>query len=196
MVVIDPREEFKDERRVWETIFADFSSGVAVVDTKSDFLAEHEHCDVIHFACHGRSSLVDYAKSGLDIDNERLSFSEVLDDLNLLQCRNVTLAACETGAATLTSHTRDEYSGLDCSFILSGASSTVATLWSVSHSVSVLFSWFFYTMVLGAGVSPGYALIDSNTFCPRERSRIYYAQCVIGMTRKEIKNSLTSLTAC
>ena len=156
MVVIDPSTDFREERTIWKTLFGEFFSGVTVVNTKNDFLTKHEDYDVIHFACHGSSSLVDHRKSALHIGNETLPFAEVFSDLNLLLCRNVTLAACETGAATSTSYVGDEYSGLDCSFLLSGAAGTVSTLWSVSHDISVLFSGLYYFMVF-SGESPARA---------------------------------------
>ncbi|MCC3530828.1 MAG: CHAT domain-containing protein [Microcoleus sp. PH2017_22_RUC_O_B] len=82
-----------------------------------------------HFGCHGEFEPDSPLESSLVFANkERLTLLEILN-LDLNQCRLVTLSACETGLTE--SKTSDEYIGLPFGFLLAGSPSMVTTLWKV-----------------------------------------------------------------
>jgi CHAT domain-containing protein len=95
-----------------------------------------------HFGCHGKfepdSPLESYLKLA---NNARLTLLEILN-LDLNQCRLVTLSACETGLTE--SKTSDEYIGLPFGFLLAGSPSMVSTLWEVDQLASTLLLMRFY----------------------------------------------------
>ncbi len=96
----------------------------------------------VHFGCHGEFKPDAPLESALILANkERLTLLEILN-LDLNQCRLVTLSACETGL-TETS-TTDEYIGLSSGFLLAGSRSIVSSLWEVDQLASTLLLIRFY----------------------------------------------------
>jgi CHAT domain-containing protein len=96
----------------------------------------------IHFACHSKFEPDSPLESFLVLaNNERLTLLEILN-LDLNQCRLVTLSACETGLTE--SKTSDEYIGLPFGFLLAGSPSIVSTLWEVDQLASTLLLMRFY----------------------------------------------------
>ncbi|OKH57878.1 CHAT domain-containing protein, partial [Scytonema sp. HK-05] len=124
---------------------------------------------VIHFSCHGyfdRNSPVDSAialadcispipadadsskrcrklANGDAIDLEKCLTLPDIFNLNLPECRLVTLSACETGLSDPFS-TSDEYIGLPSGFLKAGSSSIVSSLWSVDDFATALLMIRFY----------------------------------------------------
>ncbi|TAE95379.1 MAG: CHAT domain-containing protein [Oscillatoriales cyanobacterium] len=95
-----------------------------------------------HFGCHGKFEPDSPLESSLVFANkERLTLLEILN-LDLNQCRLVTLSACETGLTK--SKTSDEYIGLPFGFLLAGSPSIVSTLWEVDQVTSTLLLMRFY----------------------------------------------------
>ena len=95
-----------------------------------------------HFGCHGKFEPDSPLESSLVFANkERLTLLEILN-LDLNQCRLVTLSACETGLTQ--SKTSDEYIGLPFGFLLAGSPSMVSTLWEVDQLASTLLLIRFY----------------------------------------------------
>jgi CHAT domain-containing protein len=95
-----------------------------------------------HFGCHGKFEPDSPLESALQLaNNERLTLLEILN-LDLNQCRLVTLSACETGLTE--SKTSDEYIGLPFGFLLAGSPSMVSTLWEVDQLASTLLLMRFY----------------------------------------------------
>ncbi|MEG4359112.1 CHAT domain-containing protein, partial [Microcoleus sp. Aus8_D1] len=95
-----------------------------------------------HFGCHGEFEPDSPLESSLVFANkERLTLLEILN-LDLSQCRLVTLWACETGLTE--SKTSDEYIGLPFGFLLAGSPSMVSTLWKVDELASTLLLIRFY----------------------------------------------------
>jgi CHAT domain-containing protein/predicted enzyme related to lactoylglutathione lyase len=95
-----------------------------------------------HFGCHGEFEPDSPLESSLVFANkERLTLLEILN-LDLNQCRLVTLSACETGLTE--SRTSDEYIGLPFGFLLAGSPSMVSTLWKVDELASTLLLIRFY----------------------------------------------------
>ncbi|MCC3584264.1 MULTISPECIES: CHAT domain-containing protein [unclassified Microcoleus] len=96
----------------------------------------------IHFACHSKFEPDSPLESFLVLaNNERLTLLEILN-LDLNQCRLVTLCASETGLTE--SKTSDEYIGLPFGFLLAGSPSIVSTLWEVDQLASTLLLMRFY----------------------------------------------------
>jgi CHAT domain-containing protein len=95
-----------------------------------------------HFGCHGKFEPDSPLESALKLaNNERLTLLEILN-LDLNQCRLVTLSACETGLTE--SKNSDEYIGLPFGFLLAGSPSMVSTLWEVDQLASTLLLMRFY----------------------------------------------------
>ncbi|MEG4912480.1 CHAT domain-containing tetratricopeptide repeat protein [Microcoleus sp. B7-D4] len=95
-----------------------------------------------HFGCHGKFEPASPLESSLVFANkERLTLLEIFN-LDLNQCRLVTLSACETGLTE--SRTSDEYIGLPFGFLLAGSPSMVSTLWKVDELASTLLLIRFY----------------------------------------------------
>jgi CHAT domain-containing protein len=122
----------------------------------------------IHFSCHGSFNFDEPWKSALILSKARVaeeqnlahirhtnlrgggSFdlqkcltSEEIFNLNLTQCRLVTLSACETGLTDIKS-VSDEYIGLPSGFLYAGASNVVATLWTVNDLSTTFLMIKFY----------------------------------------------------
>ncbi|NQE36930.1 CHAT domain-containing protein [Microcoleus asticus] len=95
-----------------------------------------------HFGCHGKFEPDSPLESFLVFANkERLTLLAIFN-LDLNQCRLVTLSACETGLTE--SRTSDEYIGLPFGFLLAGSPSMVSTLWKVDELASTLLLIRFY----------------------------------------------------
>ncbi|MCC3486515.1 CHAT domain-containing tetratricopeptide repeat protein [Microcoleus sp. PH2017_14_LAR_D_A] len=95
-----------------------------------------------HFGCHGKFEPNSPLESALKLANhEHFTLLEILN-LDLNQCRLVTLSACETGLTE--SKTSDEYIGLPFGFLLAGSPSIVSTLWEVDQLASTLLLMRFY----------------------------------------------------
>ncbi|MBW4492842.1 MAG: CHAT domain-containing protein [Oscillatoria princeps RMCB-10] len=72
-----------------------------------------------------------------------LTLLDVFTDVDLPQCRLVTLSACETGL-TQTAQVIDEPIGLSTGFLYAGAVSVVCSLWRVSDLSTALLMVKFY----------------------------------------------------
>ncbi len=95
-----------------------------------------------YFGCHGKFEPDSPLESALKLANhEHFTLLEILN-LDLNQCRLVTLSACETGLTE--SKTSDEYIGLPFGFLLAGSPSIVSTLWEVDQFASTLLLMRFY----------------------------------------------------
>ncbi|NEO72372.1 CHAT domain-containing tetratricopeptide repeat protein [Moorena sp. SIO3H5] len=122
----------------------------------------------LHFSCHGYFNFQEPRKSALILANAdkspaaepnserylRISEEEVVDlekcltidevfDLQLEQCRLVTLSACETGLIDYT-NISDEYIGLPSGFLVAGTPAVVSSLWMVNDLSTALLMIKFY----------------------------------------------------
>ncbi|PSB48818.1 CHAT domain-containing protein, partial [Chamaesiphon polymorphus] len=77
----------------------------------------------------------------IDLDN-CLTLGEIFQ-LDLRQCRLVTLSACETGLTDFRS-LGDEYIGLPSGFLYAGSSNVVSSLWAVSDLSTTFLMIKFY----------------------------------------------------
>ena len=116
----------------------------------------------MHFACHAKfnANLVDrsYLELGADerIDVSALRFSnphdtswpgqltlaEIRDNLNLADCRLVTLSACQT--SVIDPSRWDEFIGLPAAFMVAGANCVIGSLWEVSDISTAMLMQRFY----------------------------------------------------
>jgi CHAT domain-containing protein/tetratricopeptide (TPR) repeat protein len=88
------------------------------------------------------SHYLPYRNGGsIDLDN-CLTLGEIFQ-LDLHQCRLVTLSACETGLTDANS-LGDEYVGLPSGFLYAGSANVVSSLWAVSDLSTTLLMIKFY----------------------------------------------------
>jgi CHAT domain-containing protein len=95
-----------------------------------------------HFACHGSFNFENPLASALLLSGGSLTLGEIFQ-LDLRQCRLVTLSACETGLTDFRS-LGDEYIGLPSGFLYAGSSNVVSSLWSVSDLSTTFLMIKFY----------------------------------------------------
>ncbi|MDZ8107407.1 MAG: tetratricopeptide repeat protein [Nostoc sp. DedQUE12a] len=137
----------------------------ATKEAFSQAVANSPDVQVVHLSCHGyfdiespvnsAIALADCVSSTPPANNRQreLADGNTLDlekcltlvdifNLNLPECRLVTLSACETGLTSLT--TSDEYIGLASGFLKAGSSSVVSSLWSVDDFATTLLMIRFY----------------------------------------------------
>ncbi|OLT66269.1 MULTISPECIES: CHAT domain-containing protein [Moorena] len=149
----------------------------AAIDSKA---FNSYHC--LHFSCHGYFNYQEPRKSALILANAhkstsaepnserylRISEEEVFDlekcltidqvfDLQLKQCRLVTLSACETGLIDYT-NISDEYIGLPSGFLVAGSPAVVSSLWKVNDLSTALLMIKFYDNLLNSQMSLAVAL--------------------------------------
>lgn len=121
----------------------------------------------LHFSCHGLfnpNSPLDSclvlagANEGDALDFKKcLTLGNLFDrNLDLNQCRLVTLSACETGLIDFK-NTSDEYIGLPSGFLYAGSKSVVSSLWTVNDLSTALLMIRFHQN-LRAGLTVAVAL--------------------------------------
>ncbi|NEP78156.1 MAG: CHAT domain-containing protein, partial [Okeania sp. SIO3B3] len=117
--------------------------------TKTAFKTYNDFSSVncLHFSCHGYFNINSPLESSLLLANaetktENLTLAEVFE-LNLSQCRLVTLSACETGLTDFRDLS-DEYISFPSSFIYAGSSNVVSSLWSPDDLSTALLMIKFY----------------------------------------------------
>jgi len=127
--------------------------------TLPEVLQLMSHVDILHFACHGKSS-VNPLESGVVLAEDRvLSAREIIDR----QLRNrplVILSACET--AVIGRQLPDEVVSLQAVFLAAGASGVVATLSPVDDQLAAWLIKLFYHELVHNGRSPAQALRASQ----------------------------------
>jgi tetratricopeptide (TPR) repeat protein len=127
-------------------------SKALVLENMKDF-------DIIHFACHGSSDLVDPSSSFLALqDNpsigpEKLTVKEILD-ANLGRGWLAYLSACST-AQNRVSNLMDEDLHLASSFQVAGFAHVVASMWPSKDSICAQVADIFYRSLMGADVAMG-----------------------------------------
>ncbi|WP_162902978.1 CHAT domain-containing protein [Taibaiella koreensis] len=100
--------------------------------------------DVIHFSCHGLYSIQEPGQSGLVIANENiLTVNEIRTKLSIKGNPLVSLSACQTGQ--IKPEFGDESIGIAWSFLTAGASTVLASQWSVpDEETRILFDYFYW----------------------------------------------------
>ncbi|MBD2667844.1 CHAT domain-containing protein [Arthrospira platensis FACHB-439] len=96
-----------------------------------------EQSHTVHFACHAAFDDRNPLNSYLRLANgEKLTFVDIVNDLNLPVCRLVVLCSDKTGLVEISP--TDDYVGLSSAFLLSGARTVVASLWNVDELAATL----------------------------------------------------------
>jgi CHAT domain-containing protein len=122
--------------------------------TKTAFIREAPNCDVVHLACHAMfdesSPILSHLQLASDHDPQRHSPLDVIEVARLrLQAGLVVLSACQTGLSELTGG--EELLGLVQAFMTAGASSVLASLWSVADRATSVLMRSFYSYLLKVG---------------------------------------------
>jgi CHAT domain-containing protein len=128
----------------------------AIKENITNELLQSAHC--IHFSGHSYFNFHSPLKSALILANanisetidqsECLTIAEIFN-LNLSECRLVTLPTTETAVTNFTS-VSDEYIGFPSAFIVAGATSVVGSFWSPSDlSTALLMIKFYHNLYIG-----------------------------------------------
>jgi CHAT domain-containing protein/tetratricopeptide (TPR) repeat protein len=113
--------------------------------TRRAILDAAQAATVLHFACHGEFVFGKPLKSALLLaGNDRLTLTDILNELSLCSCRLVILSACQT-AITDVLNLPDEVFGLPAGFISAGVPGVVGSLWHVKEvSTALLMERVYY----------------------------------------------------
>jgi CHAT domain-containing protein len=108
--------------------------------TKLEILKQAQQNQIVHFACHAKfdAHMVDY----LELRGDKLTLADIRNNLNLGDCRLVTLSACQTSVIDASSW--DEFIGLPAAFLVAGASCVIGSLWEVSDISTAMLMQRFY----------------------------------------------------
>ena len=105
-----------------------------------------EQSHAVHFGCHGEFDQRNPLNAYLRLANqEKLTFLDIFNGLNIPLCRLLVLSACKTGLVE-TSHT-DDYVGLSSAFFYAGARTVVASLWNVDELAATLVTLRLYQIL-------------------------------------------------
>ncbi|MET0030971.1 MAG: CHAT domain-containing protein [Limnospira maxima] len=105
-----------------------------------------EQSHAVHFGCHGEFDPDNPLNAYLRLANqEKLTFLDIFNGLNIPLCRLLVLSACKTGLVE-TSHT-DDYVGLSSAFFYAGARTVVASLWNVDELAATLVTLRLYQIL-------------------------------------------------
>ena len=104
----------------------------------------------LFFFCHGTFNPNSPVDSGLLLADATLTLGDIIAELDLRNCRLVTMSACETGL-TEFGNTSDEYIGLPSGFMLAGSPNILGSLWTVDATATALLTTRFYQEVKSCG---------------------------------------------
>ncbi|HKP86919.1 MAG TPA: CHAT domain-containing tetratricopeptide repeat protein [Blastocatellia bacterium] len=133
-----------------------FPESVKLTGDEATIAALYEHAssaDALHLACHGQFRSDNPLFSSLRLADGWLTVGDAYKlDLN---CRLVTLSACETGMSAVAPG--EEIIGLARGFFSAGATSLLVSLWTVNDEETASLMITFYEKLL-AGQPPAAAL--------------------------------------
>jgi CHAT domain-containing protein len=109
----------------------------------------------LHLACHGYSSIVDPASSGIGLADGVLTVRDLLAGGGALRCRLAVLSACESGRIDVA-NTPNEFRGLPQAFITLGSAAVIATLWRVEDLPTAMLLIKFYENLKQLGDDTGH----------------------------------------
>lgn len=152
---------------------AAFDGGATLlVDEQATLPALRERlavADVLHLACHAEFRADNPAFSALHLADGPLTLRDAA--ALPLAGRLVTLSACETGLSTVAPG--DEQLGLVRGFLLAGAPTVVASLWTVDDAATAALMAGFYRRVRG-GQAPAEALRGAQCAAMAEHANPYF----------------------
>ena len=157
---------------------------------ESEFKADAQHFDVLHFATHGvlnnRAPLYSYllfAQTNLGPDEDGFLEARELMQMNL-PARLAVLSACETARGGI--HAGEGVIGLSWALFIAGCPTTVVSQWKVDSESNTVLMVDFHRR-LHAGASPADALRDASLALaknPEYRHPFYWAPfVVVGVNR-------------
>ena len=132
------------------------AQATTLLDAAATRAALHAHAaaaDVLHLACHAHFRADSPYFSALHLADGELTLRDAA--ALRLRARLVTLSACETGLSRVAPG--DELVGLVRGFLLAGAPTVLATLWTVDDASTAALMHDFYAQ-LCAGATPAAAL--------------------------------------
>jgi len=105
-----------------------------------------EQSHTVHFGCHGEFDQRNPLNAYLRLANEeKLTFLDIFNGLNIPLCRLLVLSACKTGLVETSS--TDDYVGLSSAFFYAGARTVVASLWEVDELAATLVTLRLYQIL-------------------------------------------------
>lgn len=120
--------------------------------TAAAFEQNAPKCEVLHLACHARTSPGAATQGRLELADGPMSGAEILDRLVLDHVAVVVLSACRTGQQD--PFLPDESLDLGSMFLAAGARAVVANMWPVNDLAAALFVWrMFQAWDWGEGVA-------------------------------------------
>jgi CHAT domain-containing protein len=131
-------KEAKDVAELFE------ENGTAILNATKEQVLSNLVSDILHFSCHGEFDFSDPFNSKLVLaNNDELTAREILR----LNCnaKLVTLSACESGKSEVKPS--DELLGFIRSFLYSGASSLIVSLWKCDIDQTRLLMINFYKFI-------------------------------------------------
>lgn len=134
-------------------------------DEISDFIKFANRSNVLHISAHGMAFIADYHKSRIRLGKKiKLTYSDILDKLDLSHNYLVTLSACETGYSPnrMKRIAWDEYVGLDSAFMQVGARAVVSSLWLADDRATALLMYLFYKNLKTRNMDSTIALCEAQ----------------------------------
>ncbi|EKD05856.1 TPR repeat protein [Arthrospira platensis C1] len=111
-------------------------------EQRQEILRQTHH---LYFSCHGSFNVASPLDSGLLLADGVLTLEQIITQLNLSNCRLVTLSASETGQVAVDQ--TDEYISLASGFLLAGSANVVCSLWSVHDLSTAILMIRFYEIL-------------------------------------------------
>jgi len=112
----------------------------ATKDTLNNQKLDYVHC--LHFSGHGNFNINSPLESSLVFADEPMTLAEIFN-LDLNQCRLVTLSTSETALTDWTSSS-DEYISFPGAFLFAGSNSVIGSLWALNDISSAFLMIRFY----------------------------------------------------
>ncbi|NTV05444.1 MAG: CHAT domain-containing protein [Chlorobiaceae bacterium] len=123
--------------------------------------------ETVHFSTHAVFDLNRPLHSALLLaGGEKLTLECLLPVLALKAPRLVSLSACETGMARVSS-TPDEFLGFPAAFLHAGSRTVLATLWPVDDAATAVLSGRFYRELAEKRLTPAGALREAQNWMRR-----------------------------
>ncbi len=170
LVVANPDGSLSSTEAEMNPLYSLFSEGVLLGPgeaTLAAVMSGFAGAQGIHFSCHGTFVPGEMDRTGLWLsDKEFLSVRTLMPDGKDFHrkpyaphLRLAFLAACETGLDNWKPY--EEPLSLATSFMATGATSVISTLWSVPNDAAVRLVPAFYTNLRALGLPMGLALRDA-----------------------------------
>jgi CHAT domain-containing protein len=143
--------------------------------TRAEFMKRASDCNVLHIAAHAELNAASplFSRILLSADKDDSGAIEVREiyGMDLTKTNLVALSACETQLGAQSKG--DDIVGLNRAFIYAGASSVIASLWTVDDKATNMLMKSFYSH-LKQGMSKVAALQAAQTATRKKYPHPYY----------------------